>query len=209
MGTLQRQLSDGIAQLGLSVTEQQEQLLLDYLALLDKWNKAINLTAVRDINEMVSRHLLDSLSIQQHLTGTRFMDVGTGAGLPGIPMAILNPEQEWWLVDTNSKKTRFLSQAVHELGLNNVVVQHTRVESLQNADNFDGIVSRAFSSLSQMVNLTRHLLKPQGHFYAMKGVYPEEELLAIKTETKLIEVKPLHVPGCDGERHLAILTLAA
>ncbi len=190
------------------LTESQADLLTRYLELLAKWNKAYNLTAVRDPVEMVSRHILDSLSIAPFMEGERLMDVGSGPGLPGIPMAILNPEKQFTVLDSNGKKTRFMTQAKTDLGLENVTVANCRVESFEVEQPFDVIMSRAFSSLIDMINGTRHLIKADGKFLAMKGIFPEQELADLKQERpeiSLLESHALDVPGCEAQRHLVIL----
>jgi len=187
-------------QLTLSTAEQQQ--LLDYLALIQQWNRVYNLTAIIDPQEMVYLHLIDSLIIAKHLIGNRFLDVGSGAGLPGIPLAILNPQQEWVLLDKNSKKTRFLTQVVAELKLKNVTVIHARVEDLTSVLPFDGILSRALGTIKLFVESTEHLLAEQGIWFAMKGKYPEEELLELPSGFKVKERLALTLKGKVVERHL-------
>lgn len=198
-------LRQGIKQLGLEITQQQQQLLLGYLELLAKWNKAYNLTAVRDINEMVSRHLLDSLSIVPYITGENWLDVGSGGGMPGIPLAILFANSDFTLLDSNGKKTRFLIQVAHELKLANVRVVNQRAESFHVEQPFSGIVSRAFSSLSDFVNITKHLADQQTQWFAMKGLYPEDELQTLPNEFKVESNYRLIVPNCEGQRHLLVI----
>lgn len=198
-------LKQGIKQLALSITEQQQALLLDYLELLAKWNKAYNLTAVRDINEMVSRHLLDSLSIVPYIKGNYWLDVGSGGGMPGIPLAIIFPDTEFTLLDSNGKKTRFLTQVALQLKLTNVNVVNQRVESFHVKQPFTGIVSRAFSSLVEFINLTKHLAGEETEWLAMKGVYPEQELQSLPAEFKVEADYQLTVPNCEGQRHLLII----
>lgn len=199
-------IATGASEMGLQLTEAQVNQLTDYLLLLAKWNKAYNLTAVRDIQQMIPRHLLDSLSIVPYVEGDSILDVGTGPGLPGIPLAICFPDKQLTLLDSNGKKTRFLVQAKTALQLNNVQVVQKRVEEFQVDKPFDIIVSRAFSALQDMVKWTQHLLNPQGYFYAMKGVYPVEEIQqAEQFSTKLVKSIPLDVANCEGERHLVIL----
>lgn len=202
-----KELADGAKTLGLSLTEPQTQQLLAYLALLVKWNKAYNLTAVRNPDEMVSRHLLDSLSIVSAVKplGNRWLDVGSGGGMPGIPLAILFPERHITTLDSNGKKTRFQTQVKLELGLDNLHVIHSRVEELQPAEPFDGIVSRAFSSLADFTTWTAHLGDQNTQWLAMKGLYPDDELQALPEGFRLESVQVLEVPGCQGRRHLMIL----
>ncbi|MCY1265450.1 Ribosomal RNA small subunit methyltransferase G [compost metagenome] len=206
------ELARGAETLGLSLDENTRQRLLDYLALLAKWNKAYNLTAVRDVDEMVSRHLLDSLSIVpqfQAAGGERWLDVGSGGGMPGIPLAILFPEKRLTLLDSNGKKTRFLTQVKLELRLDNLEVIHSRVEAFQPAQAFNGIVSRAFSSLEDFCNWTRHLGDGETRWLAMKGVRPEDELAALPEDFRVEAEHALTVPGCQGQRHLLILRRTA
>ncbi|SDO62621.1 16S rRNA (guanine(527)-N(7))-methyltransferase RsmG [Pseudomonas jinjuensis] len=206
------ELARGAETLGLSLDENTRQRLLDYLALLAKWNKAYNLTAVRDVDEMVSRHLLDSLSIVPHFQaagGERWLDVGSGGGMPGIPLAILFPEKRLTLLDSNGKKTRFLTQVKLELRLDNLEVIHSRVEAFQPAQAFNGIVSRAFSSLEDFCNWTRHLGDGETRWLAMKGVRPEDELAALPEDFRVEAEHALTVPGCQGQRHLLILRRTA
>ena len=199
------ELAQGAKQLGVGLTEQQQDKLLAYMALLNKWNKAYNLTAVRDPNEMVSRHLLDSLSIVSFIEGQRWLDVGSGGGMPGVMLAIMFPEREFTVLDSNGKKTRFLTQVKNELGLSNLHVVNSRVEAFDAGEPFDGITSRAFASLADFTNLTRHLGTEQTRWLAMKGVYPDEELAAMPVDFQLESSAQLQVPGCVGSRHLLIL----
>lgn len=198
-------LAHGIKQLNIEVSQVQQQCLLRYLALLAKWNKAYNLTAIRDINQMVSRHLLDSLSVVPYIEGACWLDVGSGGGMPGIPLAIIFPDIQFSLLDSNGKKTRFLTQVVLELGLANVKVIHDRVESFHVEQCFSGIVSRAFSSIEDFVTLTRHLANTNTKWFAMKGIYPEEELQALPENFKVVANYQLTVPNCEGQRHLLII----
>lgn len=201
------ELDDGARQLGVQISEGQRDQLLAYLALLSKWNKAYNLTAVRNTAEMVSRHLLDSLSVAPYvqLGGTRWLDVGSGGGMPGIPLAILFPERHFTLLDSNGKKTRFLTQVKLELKLANLEVVHSRVEQFAPAQQFTGITSRAFSSLEDFTNWTRHLGDRDARWLAMKGVQPDDEVQALPADFELERCLVLKVPGCQGQRHLLIL----
>jgi len=201
------ELSTGARQLGVSLSEAQHAQLLGYLALLIKWNKAYNLTAVRDPDEMVSRHLLDSLSVVPQVAeaGDNWLDVGSGGGMPGVPLAILFPGRRFTLLDSNGKKTRFLTQVKLELQLQNLEVVHSRVEAFTPAQPFSGICSRAFSSLADFANWTRHLGDGETRWLAMKGVQPDDELQALPDDFRLERTYELKVPGCQGQRHLLIL----
>ncbi|WP_257281903.1 MULTISPECIES: 16S rRNA (guanine(527)-N(7))-methyltransferase RsmG [unclassified Endozoicomonas] len=206
--SLRERICEGAAAQSLSLADSQADMLARYVELLAKWNRAYNLTAVRDPLEMVSRHIHDSLSIAPFMEGDYLMDVGSGPGLPGIPMAILNPQKQYTLLDSNGKKTRFMTQAKTELGLENVTVANCRVESFEAHQPFDVIMSRAFSSLADMVNGTHHLIRAGGKFLAMKGLFPEQELVDLKQsrpEISLLESHALYVPGCEAQRHLVIL----
>jgi len=198
------QLASGLKQMSLELTQPQQQKLLEYLALLMKWNRTYNLTAIRDPDEMVSRQLLDSLSILPLIQGSRILDVGTGAGLPGIPLAICLPESSFTLLDSNGKKTRFVQQAKLELGLDNVEVQHSRVEQLDSGRKFDTITSRAFAALPKIVKLTAGSMANQGILLAMKGAVPQEEVAELRQAGAEVETIQLEVPN-SGERHAIII----
>ncbi|SEI44690.1 16S rRNA m(7)G-527 methyltransferase [Azotobacter beijerinckii] len=201
------ELARGARELGVELSDRQQEQLLAYLALLIKWNKAYNLTAVRDPDEMVSRHLLDSLSVVPQVAeaGDNWLDVGSGGGMPGIPLAILFPGRRFTLLDSNGKKTRFLTQVKLELQLQNLEVVHSRVEAFTPAQPFSGICSRAFSSLADFANWTRHLGDGETRWLAMKGVQPDDELQALPNDFRLERTYELKVPGCQGQRHLLIL----
>lgn len=201
---LAQELSAGIAQMGLDVTPEQQAKLLDYLALLHKWNKVYNLTAVRQPEQMVSNHLLDSLAVLPYLWPQRWLDVGCGGGLPGIVLAIMRPEWSFTMLDSNSKKTGFVQQAAIELGLRNVEVRCERVERWQPGQKFDGIISRAFAEAAEFVTLTRHLLAEGGRWVAMKGT-PEQELARLPAGIKVEKVVTLHVPKLEAARSLVVL----
>ena len=203
--SLQTQLAAGIAALGLALPEGAEAELLAYLALLDKWNRVYNLTAVRDTERMVSHHLLDSLAAVPFFGGEAVLDVGSGGGLPGIPLAIARPELQVTLIDSIAKKTAFLLQAKAELGLANLNVVTSRVEDFRPSTRFDIITSRAFSDLKEFVTLTRHLLKPGGHWLAMKGLMPHEEIASLPDWVKVSADHALLVPGLEANRHLIVL----
>jgi 16S rRNA (guanine527-N7)-methyltransferase len=202
---LATQLRAGCEALSLSVDAGQQQRLLDYVALLARWNKAYNLTAIRDESQMVTRHLLDSLAIAPFVSGQRLLDVGTGAGLPGVPLAILFPQRAFHLLDSNGKKTRFLFQVKTALGLDNMMVHQARVETYRVTTPYDAVLSRAFASLQDMVQACRHLLAPGGSFLAMKGALPAGELDALGEDYPQRAVFPLHVPGLDEQRHLVVI----
>lgn len=199
------ELAVGLGEMKIDLNLQQRNTLVNYLALLNKWNKAYNLTAVRDPEMMVSRQLLDSLSILPWIKGPRILDVGTGAGLPGIPLAIAIPEFEFALLDSNGKKTRFIKQAVHELGLKNVSVIQDRVEAVKMTEGFDTIVSRAFADLHLMLKLTAHLRKPDGQWAAMKASLDEIQPEILAPELSL-ETHVLSIPEETGQRHLVLVS---
>lgn len=201
-------LAAGIAELGLVIQATQRKQLLTYISLLTKWNEVYNLTAIRDLREMLSHHLLDSLSIVPHVAGRQFLDVGSGAGLPGIPVAIAQPDCKVTLLDSNRKKTAFLQQAVIELGLGNVTVCSARVEAWHPDERFDVIASRAFSELAEFLASSRHLLAGQGVFAAMKGAYPRAEIACLPKDFAVRVVQRLTVPGLAGERHLVLVERA-
>jgi 16S rRNA (guanine527-N7)-methyltransferase len=203
--SLAGELAAGIAALGLDVAPEAQQRMLDYLVLVEKWNKAYNLTAVREPAKMLTHHLLDSLSVLPHLRGQRVLDVGSGAGLPGIPLALARPEWQFTLLDSNHKKTTFLRQAAIELKLNNVEVVCDRVETWASPQHFDTVVSRAFSDLPEFLALAGKLCAKTGVVVAMKGVYPHEELAQLPKDFQLRNVVSLNVPGLGAERHAAVL----
>jgi len=195
-----------IAQTELTVSEQQKSQLLQLVALLDKWNKAYNLTSVRDPEEMLVKHIMDSIVVSPYLEGQRFIDVGTGPGLPGLPLAIMNPDKEFVLLDSLGKRIRFITQAVHELKLSNVTPVQSRVEEYQPEEKFDGVLSRAFASLEDMLHWCKHLPKPGGQFFALKGLFPEAEIKTLNPQFKLQISHKLTVPELDGERHLVVMS---
>lgn len=201
----QKQLIADCERMSIPLTDTQASSLITYLALLAKWNKTYNLTAVRQPDEMLSRHLVDSLSILPYATGDNILDVGTGPGLPGIPLAIMRPQQRFTLLDSNSKKTRFITQSVIELGLKNVSVCHARVEEARFKQSFDQVVSRAFTSLANMVELCSHQLSDSGQFLAMKGIAPTGETEQLGQQYQIEKTVKLEVPGCAAQRHLIIV----
>lgn len=197
-------LARGVAQLGMAVAPEVQQKMLAYLALLQKWNKVYSLTAIHQTEQMVSHHLLDSLAVLPHLWPNRWLDVGCGAGLPGLVLALMRPEWAFTLLDSNSKKTSFVQQAAIELGLRNVSVCCARVEGWKPEEKFDGIISRAFAEIAEFTALTRHLLKQDGGWVAMKGA-PDQELERLPTGIVVERVIPLQVPSLDAARCLVIL----
>ncbi|MDE2440015.1 MAG: 16S rRNA (guanine(527)-N(7))-methyltransferase RsmG [Betaproteobacteria bacterium] len=196
-------LAAGLADLGIDLPEAAQRKLLAFRDLLLKWNKTYNLTALRDPAQAISHHLLDSLAILPYVVNGPLLDVGSGGGLPAIPLAIARPELSVSMVDTVQKKTTFLQQAVIELGLKNATVHHARVEELPGQ--YAQISSRAFAEIGLFVSLTRHLLAPGGRWLAMKGVRPDDELKSLPTDIAVEEIIPLTVPGLNAERHLIIL----
>jgi len=202
--SLAQKLAQGISELGLELSPQVQQKLLDYVALLQKWNKVYNLTSIRDAEQMISHHLLDSLAVLPHLWPGKWLDVGCGAGLPGLVLAIARPEWKFSLLDSNSKKTSFVQQAIIELGMQNVKVCCARVEEMQAEEKYDGIISRAFADTVVFVTLTRHLLAEKGRWAAMKGT-PEQELLHLPGDVVVERIIPLSVSGLDAARCLVLL----
>jgi len=198
------QLQRGCDELELALSQMQLEKLIRYVALLDKWNKVYNLTSVRDPKEMISRHILDSLAILPYLTGPSLLDVGTGAGLPGIPLAIAQPELTVTLLDSNSKKTRFLQQAKAELALDNISVVHARIEQAE-LPKFAMVTARAFAKIDQIIDLAGRHCDDAGSLLLMKGTQPEDELPTMTGEFKLQQVVSLTVPGCVGQRNLVCL----
>jgi len=198
-----RLLADGIRALSLNLDQTQCEKLLDYLALLQKWNGVYNLTAVRDPAQMVTQHILDSLAALPAFSGAKnILDVGAGGGLPGIVLAIARPDMQVSLIDTVHKKTAFLTQVKSELDLNNVTVLTGRVEEWQCAEKYDVITSRAFAELSEFINLSNHLIVEGGGFIAMKGVAPQSEMAGLPAGWSVTEIRPLQVPGLQAARHL-------
>ncbi|MGB1382520.1 MAG: 16S rRNA (guanine(527)-N(7))-methyltransferase RsmG [Porticoccaceae bacterium] len=203
----QQALELGIKTLGLSCTSQQVEQLLAYLEMLQRWNKAYNLTAIREPIQMVRLHLLDSLAINPYVQGVKhIIDVGTGPGLPGIPLAILNPDINFTLLDSNGKKTRFLFQAINDLSLANTKEINHRVEKYEPEQLFDIVLSRAFSSISDMLTQCDHLVSDSGCFLAMKGKKPNSELSQITKDYKVVNLSQINVPQVDSERHLIKIT---
>lgn len=200
-------LADGLAALGIELPAETQLRLLSYLDLLLKWNKTYNLTALRDPALGLTHHLLDSLAVLPWVADGPLLDVGSGGGLPGIPLALARPRLSVTLIDAVQKKVSFLQQAAIELQLPNVQAVHSRVEEFSGA--YPRIVSRAFAELGQFVGLTRHLLAEDGRWLAMKGVRPDAELAALPPDVEVESIEPLAVPGLDAERHLVIMKVKA
>jgi 16S rRNA (guanine527-N7)-methyltransferase len=196
-------LVSGLTALDLALSENQIGQMLDFVRLISKWNKAYNLTAIRNQADMINLHLLDSLAMVSYIKGKRIVDVGTGAGLPGIPLALCLPEVQFTLLDSNAKKTRFVQQAILELKLSNVSVLHQRAEDHQPEQLYDAVITRAFASLADIIKLTTHLLAPEGELLAMKGQNMAEELVALpEAIAAKVRVTPVNVPGLEAGRCL-------
>lgn len=205
MSDHRRRLLAGADALGVALSDHQVDQLLRYLDELSKWNKAYNLSAVRDPDQMLTRHLLDSLAVVPHVSAARVIDVGTGGGLPGVVLAICYPDKHFTLLDSNGKKTRFIFHVKTLLGLDNIQVENTRVESHRPAEPYQAVISRAFASIADMARGCRHLLADEGVFLAMKGLYPEGELGEAESLCRLQQSIKLQVPEADAERHLLVL----
>ncbi|WP_339141060.1 16S rRNA (guanine(527)-N(7))-methyltransferase RsmG [Pseudoalteromonas galatheae] len=203
---LLEQLNELLADTSIELSEQQKQQLVEYVQLLDKWNKAYNLTSVRDPKEMMVKHIMDSLVVAPHLTGSNYIDVGTGPGLPGMVLAIARPDINFVLLDSLGKRVRFLMQVKHGLGIENVTPVQSRVEEYQPSVKLDGVLSRAFASLQDMIQWCSHLIDNQGVFLALKGQYPADELEHLPNGVSLSQDISLVVPKLEGERHLIILS---
>ncbi|MDH2924754.1 16S rRNA m(7)G-527 methyltransferase [Nicoletella semolina] len=201
---MKKKLDRLLNQAYLVLSEQQKNQLVDFVNLLDKWNKAYNLTSVRNPDEMLVKHIMDSLVVSPYLVGEKFIDVGTGPGLPGIPLAIANPDKQFVLLDSLGKRIRFIQQVLLQLGIKNVEPIQSRVEEYTESQ-FDGILSRAFASLNDMVEWCYHLPNKTGCFYALKGIYSPDEIEHIQQPISLCNVISLDVPELIGERHLVIL----
>ena len=205
----QARLQAGLQALQLPLSADTQEQLLQFVQLLIKWNRVYNLTSVRKPDDIIVRHILDSLVVVPHLHGRRVLDVGTGAGLPGIPLSLACPEREFVLLDSNNKKVRFVRQAIADLDLDNVTAEQMRVEDYRPAQLFDVVISRAYSSLAETYAQVERLLAPDGRLLAMKGVYPLAEMDVLKEAGLPVEVIPLRVPGLDAERNLVILKAAS
>ena len=202
---MKAKLENILAQAEIQLTDLQKDQLIQLVQLLHKWNKAYNLTSVRDPQEMLVKHILDSIVVSPHLQGDRFIDVGTGPGLPGLPLAIINPTKQFVLLDSLGKRISFIRNAVRELALTNVEPVLSRVEEYQPEQKFDGILSRAFASLKDMTDWCHHLPKENGYFYALKGIYHEDEVQELEKKFEVKYVITLNVPELVGERHLIVL----
>nr|WP_140920641.1 16S rRNA (guanine(527)-N(7))-methyltransferase RsmG [Limnobaculum xujianqingii] len=203
---MQNQFDKLLKAAGMELSQLQKEQLLGYVALLHKWNKAYNLTSVRDPQQMLIRHIMDSIVVNPHLQGNCFIDVGTGPGLPGIPLAIVRPDAQFTLLDSLGKRIRFIRQVMHELNITNVTPVQSRVEDYSIPQGFDGVISRAFASLQDMLKWCHHLpSKEHGKFYALKGIISEEELSQVPAGFHVQEIVALDVPELDGERHLVII----
>ena len=202
---MKAKLENLLTQAEIQLTDLQKDQLIQLVQLLNKWNKAYNLTSVRDPQEMLVKHILDSIVVSSYLQGDRFIDVGTGPGLPGLPLAIINPTKQFVLLDSLGKRISFIRNAVRELGLTNVEPVLSRVEEYQSEQKFDGVLSRAFASLKDMTDWCHHLPKQDGYFYALKGIYHEDEVQELDKKFEVKDVITLNVPELVGERHLIVL----
>jgi len=200
--SLRAELDGLLSQTDLNISDEQTSKLVQLVELLAKWNKAYNLTSVRDPSQMLVKHIMDSIVVSPHLEGNSFIDVGTGPGLPGLPLAILNPGKHFVLLDSLGKRLRFIRQAILSLGLKNVEIVQSRVEEYKPEIGFDCVLSRAFASLEDMLSWCHHLPNEDGHFLALKGQYPESEIVNLDSKFKFLESVTLQVPQLDGERCL-------
>jgi 16S rRNA (guanine527-N7)-methyltransferase len=207
MPTDAERLIDGARHFGVALADEDAARLLRLLDELAKWNRTHNLTAIVDRGEMITHHLLDSLSINDALTGETVADVGTGAGFPGLPLAVVNPKRTFTLIDSNNKKVRFVAHAARSLGLSNVFALHERAES-HTGTHFDTVIARAFAALPELLEKVAPLCGPQTRVLAMKGKRPDEEIAAVPDSWRVIETRALDIPGLNAERHVVILTRA-
>ncbi len=206
---LRRILDDGIASMGLDgITEKQRELLVNYVALIHKWNKAYNLTSVREPEQMMVKHILDSLAVKPFIQDENVIDVGTGPGLPGIPLAIVLPDVHFTLLDSLGKRVRFMKQALFEMGVENALPIQARVEAHKPPQPYAAVVSRAFASLKDMLHWCEHLVDSQGKFLALKGQFPQSEIDEVSDHFQIAKVDNLSVPGLEGERHLVTIIKA-
>lgn len=202
---LEQQLRQGLAALALELPPDVQQQLLHFIQLLAKWNKAYNLTAIRDPAEMVTKHLLDSLGILPYIKGREIIDIGTGPGLPGIPLALIRLGEHFTLLDSNSKKTRFVTQAVMELGIENVTVVQSRAEAFKPTHPYDVVIARAFAGIKDLLQRVQHLCAPGARVVAMKGQYPEGELEGWPAGFTCESVEKVNIPGLQAERHVVLI----
>ena len=198
-------LKEQAKQAGVQLSEEEANKLIAYLNLIQKWNRIHNLTALRDPAKMLSHHVVDSLAVNPYIKVKNLLDVGSGAGLPGIPLAIINQDMHVTLSDSNKKKSVFQQQVVIELGLSNITVVSGRVEAMEVEEKFDGIISRAFSEINLFIELTRNLLAKNGRWYAMKGVYPEQEVATLPAGVEVVSIHELNLPILEAQRHLVVL----
>lgn len=204
--TLRELLEDAVQAQGLTISASKLDQYAAYLRLMQKWQKTMNLTSILKDEDMVDLHIVDSLTVQPFLQGERLLDVGSGAGLPGIPLAIADTTRQWTLLEKNKKKCRFLVQVIAELGLTNVAIQNLRVQDFHPGQCFDTILARAFTNVRDFLLWTEHLICPNGRFIMMKGHYPQEEIAAIPTDFLLTQCIPTKIVGREVERHLLCLT---
>lgn len=198
-------LASGLEALSLNLADNQQQQLVEFVLLIDKWNKAYNLTSVRCPKQMMVKHILDSLAIVPHLTGENIIDVGTGPGLPGMPLAIAFPDKTFTLLDSLGKRVRFMTQCVHTLKLTNVTPVNSRVENHVGDKPYDIVLSRAFASLKDMLHWCEHLVDSDGQFLALKGQFPQSEIDEVSDHFQVVNIENITVPNLDGERHLVWL----
>lgn len=201
-------LAQALAENEIAATALQIEKLMHFLKLLEKWNRVFNLTALQTPKEMVYLHIIDSLTLLPHIEGKRILDVGSGGGLPGVPLAIMQPDKQWVLLDKSQKKTRFLMQLKAELQLDNVDVMVNRVEDFNASQCFDTILARAFAELGQFLRASAHLLCPDGLWIAMKGKYPEQELANLPKSVTLVQSIPVQIKGIEVNRHLLFFRMA-
>ncbi len=195
-------LDEYLAEINLTATEQQKKQIISFVEMLNKWNKAYNLTSVRDPKQMLIRHIMDSLAVSNHLVGKRFIDVGTGPGLPGIPLAIMNPDKHFVLLDSLGKRIRFQRQVQFDLGIDNFSSVEGRVEAYEPKEKFDGVLSRAFASIADMLHWCQHLPADDGCYYALKGQLAKDEIAKIPQRYQITDIIKLSVPRLDEQRHL-------
>ncbi|MFC3094172.1 16S rRNA (guanine(527)-N(7))-methyltransferase RsmG [Alteromonas sediminis] len=202
---LESQLKQAASQFDFGISETQQAKLIDYVCMIHKWNKAYNLTSVREPEAMLTKHIVDSVAVMPYLQGSRFIDVGTGPGLPGIPLAIMMPHAQFTLLDSLGKRVRFMKQCAHEMKIENIFPIQSRVEDHCPEKVYDGVLSRAFASLKDMLHWCEHLVDSKGAFFALKGQLPSEELAQIPGHFTVETAETLLVPGLEGQRHLVVI----